>query len=94
MNGAIAVPPNSMSKPKRSSIINMGNSHHFLLCLRKNQNSTSKGVRFFCASLLNSPDFSPPLEGVFDCREFLDIRILQIFRTGGSTARGPQALVC
>jgi len=69
------------------------NSHHFLLCLRKNQNSTSKGVLFFCASLLNSPDFSPPLEGAFDCREFLDICILQFFRIGGSTALGSQALV-
>ncbi len=79
MNGAIAVPPNNMSKPRRSSIINIGNSHHFLLCLRKNQNSASKGVRFSCANLLNSPDCSPLLEGVFDFREFLDICILHFF---------------
>ncbi len=83
MNGAIAVPPNNMSKPRRSSIINIGNSHHFLLCLRKNQNSTSKGVRFFCASFLNSLDFSRP--------EFLDIRILQFFRTAENNAQGSQA---
>jgi hypothetical protein len=80
MKGAIAVPPSSTSKHNRSSMISIGNSHHFLLCLRKNQNSTGKDGCFWGAASLNLPDFF--------CRGFLAIYILH-FRTVGNSARAP-----
>jgi len=54
MNGAIAVPPMRIIKPSSNSVTNIGTSHHFLLCLRKDQNSEIKELRFFWASLLKS----------------------------------------
>ena len=68
-NGATAVPPSNRIKLKNSSTIMIGNSHHFLLCFRKDQNSTSKVGRLFEADLPNSVDFF--------CRRVLDMHILQ-----------------
>ena len=39
MNGAAALPPKMTSNPTSKRVRIMGVSHHFLLCLRKCQNS-------------------------------------------------------
>ena len=52
MNGAAAVPENTMIIPKNSTRTTMGRSHHFLVVRRKFQNST------IAVSLARLPQFS------------------------------------
>jgi hypothetical protein len=42
MNGAAAVLEKKISTPRSNMTIMMGNSHHFLFCLRNAQNSLSR----------------------------------------------------
>jgi len=58
--------------------MSIGNSHHFLLCLRKNQNSTSRDGRFLGVTSLNLLDFF--------CGGFSAIDILR-FRTVGNSGQ-------
>ena len=63
MKGAAAVLDRKISTPRRSMVITMGNSHHFLFCLRNAQNSLSKlspwcAAAAFSNSLVGLPDIS------------------------------------
>lgn len=66
MNGAAAVVDRIMRTPKTRSIVIMGRSHHFLLCMRKPKNSLQIPPPAFSAAIFSNSvdgsffiDFSP-----------------------------------
>src|SRR5271157_3213984 len=67
MKGAAAVLDRKISTPRRSMVITMGNSHHFLFCLRNAQNSLSK-LSPWCSAAA----FSNSLVGLGDVSLMVD----------------------
>lgn len=58
MNGASALPSvNTMSRPKRTSIITIGNNHHFLRVFKNPQNSLRMLI-FILLILLSASPFT------------------------------------